>query len=129
MKEFSTLNGYAVKDATAREKIEELRTTPQQFGAVADGVTDDTAAIQAAIDTGKDVYFPEGTYLVTGAGLVVNTENQKIEFAGGAWVEAKNIIHKPLAAKHVVKPRNTAGKAVSRIEKCAVRIGYGCCER
>lgn len=34
--------------------------TPLQYGAVGDGVTDDTAACQAAIDTGKNVKFPEG---------------------------------------------------------------------
>lgn len=91
MKEFSILNGYAVKDAAARETIKELCTTPQQFGAAADGITDDTAAIQAALDTGRDVYFPNGTYLVTGAGLTINTENQAINFEGDAWIEAKNI--------------------------------------
>jgi hypothetical protein len=35
----------------------------RSFGAVGDGTTDDTAAIQAAIDTGKSVFFPPGTYL------------------------------------------------------------------
>jgi hypothetical protein len=33
-----------------------------EFGAVGDGVTDDTAAIQAAVNTGKVVYFPAGIY-------------------------------------------------------------------
>jgi len=39
----------------------------RQFGAVGDGVTDDTAAIQAAIDaTGSEfLYFPSGTYIVS----------------------------------------------------------------
>jgi Pectate lyase superfamily protein len=32
--------------------------TPQQFGAIGDGVADDTAAIQAAVATGKRVYLP-----------------------------------------------------------------------
>lgn len=33
------------------------------FGAVGDGVTDDTAAIQAALDSGaKEVFFPLGAY-------------------------------------------------------------------
>ncbi len=44
--------------------------TPQDFGAVADGETDDTAAIQAAIDqavsgNGRVLHFPPGTYGVT----------------------------------------------------------------
>ena len=36
----------------------------KRAGAVGDGVTDDTATIQAAIDTGKPIYFPPGVYLV-----------------------------------------------------------------
>lgn len=41
--------------------------TPQMFGAKADGVTDDTAAINAAINAipdGGTLFFPNGTYLV-----------------------------------------------------------------
>lgn len=42
----------------------------RQYGAVGDGVTDDTAAIQAAVDAlrtaeGGRLYFPAGRYLVT----------------------------------------------------------------
>lgn len=46
------------------------------FGAVGDGVTDDTAKIQAAINAtilvGGTVYLPRGKYLITGAGLLID---------------------------------------------------------
>ncbi len=35
------------------------------FGAVGDNVTDDTAAIQAALDTQRSVYLPNGNYKIT----------------------------------------------------------------
>ena len=37
----------------------------RDFGAVGDGVTDDTAAVQKAIDAGGVVRFPEGVYLIS----------------------------------------------------------------
>jgi len=49
----------------------------KDFGAVGDGVADDTAAIQAAVNTNKVVVFPQGTYktdaAVTGIGRMVTT--------------------------------------------------------
>lgn len=43
-----------------------------QFGAVGDGVTDDTAAIQAAVNTGNVVYFPSGIYKFSSQVTIAN---------------------------------------------------------
>ena len=38
----------------------------QQFGALADGVHDDTETVQAALDKGGAVFLPAGVYLISG---------------------------------------------------------------
>ena len=40
------------------------RVTPEMFGAVGDGIADDTAALQSALNTGKPIYLSK-TYRVT----------------------------------------------------------------
>jgi parallel beta-helix repeat protein len=70
--------GGITKRATGAELAKGLNTingmvNVKDFGAVGDGVADDTAAIQAALNTGsKLVYFPAGTYLATSVSLPSN---------------------------------------------------------
>lgn len=69
----SSLVGHiaAGAGAVARTVQAKLRETisVKDFGAVGDGVTDDTAAIQAALTAAVNgsLHFPEGNYLVTAA--------------------------------------------------------------
>jgi hypothetical protein len=51
------------------------------YGAVGNGVVDDTAAIQEAISTGQHVYIPTGSYLITDA-LVIRQQGQMISGDG-----------------------------------------------
>jgi hypothetical protein len=59
---------------TGASGIESLFITPQQFGAKADGGTDDTLALQAALDycaaNLRSLYLPAGNYVFAGTLLV-----------------------------------------------------------
>ena len=46
--------------------------TPQMFGAVGNGWTDDTEAIQKAIDSNLAVYFPRGEYVINDSLIIDN---------------------------------------------------------
>lgn len=51
---------------TVQQKLSEF-VTPYDYGAVGDGTTDDTTAVQAALSsTAKHVYFPAGLFRVSG---------------------------------------------------------------
>ena len=58
----------AVRNSTLSKLIDWV--TPQYYGASGTGLVDDTAAINLALADGKPVYFPEGTYLVSGQIMV-----------------------------------------------------------
>ena len=62
--------GTGAVQTTVQTKLRES-VSVKDFGAVGDGVTDDTAAIQAAIDYGSVVYFPAGNYLMSNASTLL----------------------------------------------------------
>ncbi len=71
--------------ATARTVRAKLRDTVsvKDFGAVGDGVADDTAAIQAAVDSGADnIYVPSGTYKITATINLSTTRDLTFHGAG-----------------------------------------------
>jgi hypothetical protein len=87
---FTSAVGTNVEDKLAQT------VSVKDFGAVGDGVTDDTAAIQAALNDivntplttafkqgGRTLYFPEGTYIIS-APLVVKSVNTILQGEGAA---------------------------------------------
>lgn len=59
--------------------------TPQMYGAKADGTTDDSLAIQQAINSGLDVFIPAGTYKTT-ATIIIDTKQSFLLEASGATI-------------------------------------------
>jgi hypothetical protein len=55
-------SGTGATTTTVQAKLRES-VSVKDFGAVGNGVTDDTGAIQTAINSGQSLYFPSGTYL------------------------------------------------------------------
>ena len=80
-----TQSGTGAVTRTISSKFNET-VSVKDFGAVGDGTTNDTAAIQAAINsTTGVVYFPEGQYLVKGSGFTI-AKPIKIQGEGPASV-------------------------------------------
>ncbi len=81
----SNLVGFiqAGTDAVTRTMQDKAResVSVKDFGAVGDGVTDNTAAIQAALNTGKNVYIPDGSFFFS-LPLSYTADNQSIYGSG-----------------------------------------------
>lgn len=75
--------GTGAVQTTVQTKLRES-VSVKDFGAVGDGVTDDTAAIQAAFDAAnnKTLYLPDGNYLVTSQ---VNLSANVMVFGAGRF--------------------------------------------
>lgn len=60
--------------------------TPQEYGAKADGTTDDSTAIQSAINDGRAVFFPAGTYKISSTIIISDVQNKKIDASNAKFV-------------------------------------------
>ena len=79
-----TQAGTGAVERTVESKLQDV-VSVKDFGAVGDGVTDDTAAIQAAVNatqgTGKTLYIPSAEYLVTRQGVLFSTVQGPVHYA------------------------------------------------
>ena len=114
--------GTGAVNRTVESKLNET-VSVLDFGAVGDGVTDDTAAIQAAINaasnSGGKVYFPQGQYAITdqlylyydvtnNAGFNTNQQISPlvIEGANAVWngLNSSSNLGTVITSSHATKP-------------------------
>ena len=80
---------------TQHDKNQEWASV-KDFGAVGDGVTDDTQSIVKAlsdIPSGKKLAFPYGIYKITGNTTIECYKDIEIEFEHGAYIDATACTH------------------------------------
>jgi hypothetical protein len=96
----ATLQGCKVSDLQSY-----VTTSVRAYGAVGDGVTDDTAAIQAAINSGLPIYFPPGVYRTTATLNVTIPANDGQTLRGSAsWGLPDAFNAASLANSAVIRP-------------------------
>ena len=110
-----------------------LAVNVKDFGAVGDGVTDDTAAIQAALDSASgDLYLPEGAYLISttladdldvsisGGTLKTATQEQIILQVGSGATYINNLSIRDVTFE------NTGSGITNNYAPADIRLGNNC---
>lgn len=82
--------------------------TPQMFGAKADGSTNDSAAIQLAIDSKKPVFFPKGTYYIEDTVVLSGVYN--------TWIDASNAVINYIGSDSALK--------ITHSDNFDLKLGY-----
>jgi hypothetical protein len=90
----------------------------KQFGAVLDGATDDTAAWNAALASGRNIYFPEGESRITNQVNFSNVRGQILMGAGNNASEFKIDSGFNMAASSVIR--------IVAIAQQIVNVGIWC---
>lgn len=82
-------------EATTLVDLNNYVVTPQMYGAKGDGTTDDTLAIQAALDAHSKVYFPQGNYKITSPLTVYygSTIEGDSKYTATIWAYGCDCIH------------------------------------
>ena len=106
-------NGSGTITISASDAI----ATPQDYGAVGDGVADDTAAVQAAIANNRHIYIPAGSYLCTDT--ITITRATKITGCGNI----SRLVFSPSSAKPGLKIAYTATDSFLHFEDFMVVFG------
>ena len=81
------------------DAVANIRVTPEMYGAIGDGIADDTEAIQQAVDSGHSVYLQNKTYrigssvYVRNSNVVFDAENATIKYDGTDYAFVFTNVH------------------------------------
>ena len=117
-----------------------------QFEAKGDGVTDDSAAIQAAFDSGEDIYFDRKTYILARPLTLKGAKNVRIDFgnallvkrnreeftikivdcsgirlSGGRFIISSEVSNQPERPESYAKSRDAHTFLITRCEDLSIR--------
>lgn len=107
--------------------------TPKIFGAVGDGINDDTNAILKAINSGENVYFSDGIYLITkdikiDTDISIDGQNATVKSSGSAKLKIGNsvtefrISNMSFDGVAIFSPERTVGTNISAtLESVSIR--------
>lgn len=118
--------------AVVRNVLNKLRerVSVKDFGAVGDGVSDDSAAFAAAIAAGRRIHIPAGTYRV-GSEIYINVSNRMLYGDGVAAttiicdLTTTNAIRVSNEAHHVRLADFTVSRAAGAVPATSVGIKWG----
>jgi hypothetical protein len=102
-------NGANVEGCYASDVQNFVLTSVKAFGAKGDGVTDDTSAIQAALNSGQPIYFPCLTYKIS-ANLTFTSNSSHGEIIRGCGSGAPGPNGTSLGAIAKIQPTSAVTK-------------------
>lgn len=105
-------SGVVLQHTTACGIQNFVLTSVGAYGAVGDGVTDDTAAWQAALNTGLPIYCPPGVYKISATLTVTTTANHGQVIRGGSSGSGSGLG----SGRCVLKPTAGLAGAVMKID-------------
>lgn len=91
---------------TVDDRVTDIYVNIKDFGVVADGMTDDTEAIQAALDSGRKLLWSDGKYRFSR--VVITNENMHITFGDNVELISFGDVDSAEDASIIIKGKETS---------------------